>query len=312
MGIYDREYYRQERGGIQLGLPQSVVATLILTNAALWLADGLLFPEGRPISRTLMVPVGSLFQPWLWWQFLTYGFVHAPHPAHLLFNMLGLFFFGRTLEERFGRWEFLRFYLAAIVVAGVVWAALELASGAPLDRPAVGASGGVVATVILFALLYPRATVLLFFVLPVPAWVMGVMLVAFDALGAVQRTGNVAFTAHLAGAAFAFLYFRFQWNLGRLAGRFSSLGDRFRRPPRRPGGGANLRLHEPDDQDLRVDDHDEERAKEEALNREVDRILAKISTQGEASLSRRERRTLQNASREFQRRRQREQQRGEV
>ncbi len=49
----------------------------------------------------------------MWWQFLTYGFVHdISGITHLLFNMVGLYVFGRDVELRMGRMEFLRFYLA--------------------------------------------------------------------------------------------------------------------------------------------------------------------------------------------------------
>ena len=43
VGIYDRDYYRQERSGFSLGAPRSAVATLILINAAVFLADALFF-----------------------------------------------------------------------------------------------------------------------------------------------------------------------------------------------------------------------------------------------------------------------------
>ena len=96
------------------------------------------------------------------------------------------------------------------------------------------------------------------------------------------ESGQIAYTVHLSGAAFAFLYHRLNWNLGRLIpGKLSWRS--FKRRPR-------LRLHAPAEED-------------EDLNAEVDRILAKISQQGESSLTRKERRTLQSASRRFQQKR---------
>ncbi len=93
---------------------------------------------------------------------------------------------------------------------------------------------------------------------------------------------QIAYVVHLAGAGFAFVYFRMGWNFGRLVpNRFSLKWLRMR--PR-------LRLHRPADD-------------EEGLNAEVDRILAKIAREGETSLTRQERKTLISASREFQRRR---------
>ena len=41
----------------------------------------------------------------------------------------------------------------------------------------LGASGAVTAIVLLFVFHYPTRTILLMFVLPVPAWVMGVLII---------------------------------------------------------------------------------------------------------------------------------------
>ena len=290
MGIYDRPYYQDDQPqGLTLRAPQSVVISLIVINVVLWLANGLLTPgQGAylgAISEALAVHSHTLYKPWLWWQFLTYGFVHVNGFQHVAFNMLGLFFLGRAVEQHLGRWEFLRFYLAALVFGSVAWTVANLMPWVPKeDYGLVGASGAVVAVVILFALNFPRQTLLLFFVLPVPAWVVGVMLVVGDMLQATGIAGPryVAYSVHLAGAAFAFLYFYFHWNFGRLVPQGFSLSRLKPRP--------KLRIHDPDDA-------------METLSSEVDRILEKIHREGEASLTRKERRTMENASREFQRRR---------
>jgi hypothetical protein len=97
---------------------------------------------------------------------------------------------------------------------------------------------------------------------------------------------GVANVAHLGGAAFGFVYFRSHINLGRLMPRKLSdiSGSLFRLRPK-------LRIHDPADEVV-------------DLNRQVDEILEKISREGEASLTKKERRTLEDASRRYQRRRQ--------
>ena len=91
----------------------------------------------------------------------------------------------------------------------------------------------------------------------------------------------MAFSVHLAGAAFAFVYYQRGWNLTRLTpGRIP--WPSFRRKPR-------LRIHEP------------EQEPGSDLSAEVDRILEKIYREGEASLTGKERKTLETASREYQR-----------
>jgi hypothetical protein len=55
---------------------------------------------------------------------------------------------------------------------------------------------------------------------------------------------------------------------------------------------------------LRVHTPEDETDKPGNLSEEVDRILEKISREGEASLTRQERRILETASRQYQKRRQ--------
>ena len=64
----------------------------------------------------------------------------------------------------------------------------------------MGASGGIAAVVILFALNFPYRTILFMFIIPMPMWVFALIIVLI-APGAVNRAGsNVAYTAHLGGA----------------------------------------------------------------------------------------------------------------
>jgi hypothetical protein len=110
---------------------------------------------------------------------------------------------------------------------------------------------------------------------------------------------NVAFTVHLGGAAMALAYHQFRWQLGRLLPRrgwWSRMKNRVGLRPR-------LRVHVPDEEPAGQDSLSG--AGESPLVDEVDRILAKITREGKDSLTRQERRTLENASRQYQRRRQR-------
>jgi hypothetical protein len=135
---------------------------------------------------------------------------------------------------------------------------------------------------ILFAMNYPHQTVLFMFIIPMPMWLLAVILVVMDAYGALGRSGNVAFTAHLGGAAFGYLYYRGRWQISRWipSGNWVS----HLRP-----GGPKLRVHDPDEAD--------------EIDRRVNEILKKINDHGEKSLTWRERRFMQKASREYQKRR---------
>jgi membrane associated rhomboid family serine protease len=286
MGLYDRDYLREEEG-FHLGggqLFQSMTTKIVVVTSAIYLVH-LLLPQLELMERMEASPE-SLAKPWLWWQLLTAGFAHDPRNInHILFNMFCLWFGGQQVERVRGSVEFLLFYLAAIVFGNVLFAARGLLFLPPIEwHPVVGASGGVVAVLILFVCYFPNSTLLLFFVIPVKGWVFGVILIAMDVLGALGSRDNVAYDVHLAGAAFALAYWRLGWSFSRLAPRaaLDSLTTWFSRP--------RLKVHRPESDARRLD-------------AEADRILAKLHAQGEASLTARERRTLEEYSRRLRDRR---------
>ena len=298
MGIYDRDYYRQEQRSSPFShAPRTVVGWLIAVNVVVWLVDGLVVPG---LCRSMGVHVDTLTRPLLWWQYLTAGFAHAPGVQHILFNMLVLYFLGRDIEDLCGPKEFLRLYLVTVVVANIAWNVVNMLTGTPvavviggvpIRLVEFGASGALAGIVVLYALHFPRRTLLLFFVIPVPAWLLGVMAVGYDIFGAMGGAEpNVAYSAHLAGAAFALAYYKLGWNFTRLTeGRFQWF-----RLPVWFSGKPRLRVHRPKDEP-------EEGALDADLTREVDRILEKIGREGEANLTAKERRTLETASRQYRR-----------
>jgi membrane associated rhomboid family serine protease len=302
VSIYDRDYIRRPQQSSAFSkLPQTVVGWLIVANFAVFIAD-LFTPEtrgGHWLSDCLAVHVYTLARPWYWWQFLTAGFTHSPLDFwHILGNMFALFIFGRDIEYRYGSKEFLRIYLATLIVANVAWAVIGNLTN--LGSGVYGASGAIAGIVVLYAFNFPRQMFLLFFVIPVPAWLLGVLLVGMDMLGALgARPGsNVAYPVHLAGAAFALAYYQLHWNL-------TSFFDIFSRPAAwlssLARGKPRLHVHRPDRDSSEPPQPRQESPSE--LSREVDRILEKIYRDGEASLTPQERQTLETASREYQKRR---------
>ena len=188
---------------------QSFVIIAIIANVALFFADFIFGGKDYALRNAMEVNPDTIVQPWMYWKFLTYGFAHG-NMNHLLFNMLGLFFFGRAVENRVGKFEFLRFYLAAIVLGGIVWSVHAFFFGGP-GVGVIGASGGVVAVTMLFIVWYPQAEILLMMVLPVKAWVLGLVMIAGNLFG--MGSSRTAFDVHLVGIAFAIAYFYFNWNL---------------------------------------------------------------------------------------------------
>lgn len=283
MGVYDRDYYRdsQDPGGSHTG-QRTMVTNLVILNVAIFLLDWVFGGREHALTQALAIRPDVLSQPWLWWKFLTYGFTHET-VDHILWNMLGLWMLGREVEDVYGRKEFLWIYLSALTLGSVVWCLREYFQVGPVHQLLlVGASGAVTAIVLLFVFQFPKRTILLFMVLPVPAWVLGVIIIGGNLSGVIDTspTGNVAYDVHLVGAAFAAGYYYLGWNLGRWIPHPNWL----RRPTFRLRRRPPLKIHDPGES---IGPRDEE----------ADRILAKVGREGLDGLTADERRILEDYSR---------------
>lgn len=291
MSIYDRDYYRDDRRKTRRSTNPlagfSAVGLIVLLNVAFFLVNGLFFSNNW-LTEHMVMTSETLSHPAQWYRLLAYGFAHDPSSLnHILGNMITLFFLGRLVEMRYGKREFLLIYFLSVVLCGLVWGALRLGGGS--NAAMLGASGAISTIVILFAMNFPRVQVLLFFFIPMPAWILGVLYIVLDAMGVLGGTSMVAHDVHLTGAAFAAVYFlshmNFSRTLGRMGSRFGI--SRFKKKPSvrvvRPGSESSLPA---------------------SMQEDVDRILRKITAQGERSLTDQERATLRRASEEYQRRNQ--------
>ena len=135
------------------------------------------------------------------WQLLTYSALHA-NLAHLAFNMLGLFMFGRDVERVLGARRILMLYAVSVASGGVVQeiTALLMTTDA---YPTIGASAGIFGVLFAYALLFPqRRVVLLFPPVPMPAWLFATSYALFELLlGVTHESSGVAHFAHLGGMA---------------------------------------------------------------------------------------------------------------
>ncbi len=131
------------------------------------------------------------------YRIFTSSFLHA-NPAHLLLNMLTLFFFGPEVERILGKLGFLVVYFGAIVVSGIV--SLKVNRNNPLYA-SIGASDAVSGVVLSFCCFYPFQPLYLMFIpIPIPAILYGVLFMAISAQ-LMERTNRViAHEGHLGGA----------------------------------------------------------------------------------------------------------------
>jgi membrane associated rhomboid family serine protease len=139
------------------------------------------------------------------WTPVTYMFTHGGM-SHIIYNMLGLFFFGPQLERRMGSWEFLTFYLVSGVVSGLFSLVVYILWGQNVFL--VGASGAIFAVLLAFAVYYPNAVVYLFFVIPIRTKVLVPLFAVLELAQEVfSINGGIGHLTHLAGFGVAFLYF---------------------------------------------------------------------------------------------------------
>jgi membrane associated rhomboid family serine protease len=149
------------------------------------------------------------------WTVVTSAYSHMDL-MHLLINMFVLWSFGVALERLWGRRTFIQFYMICSIVGSLAHC---MASAWILDGPqipALGASGAVCGLLMAFALHFPRSRILLLGIVPVPAMVGVIGLVAFDVWGLINQSKGGGFgighAAHLggglAGGLFWFGYLR--------------------------------------------------------------------------------------------------------
>jgi len=258
--------------------PTPVVKWLLILNFAFFCLQGIFAFISNPMFQAFLQLSAAGVKQGCLWQFFTYMFLHAG-PLHLIFNLLMLYVFGNEVEYEIGPRKFLQMYLLGGVVGGMLWFLFNFNNPVPM----IGASGAIYAVIIAFGTLFPDRpiTLLLFFVLPVT------MLARYWAIVAVgisvvflmsSDQDNVAHLAHLGGMAVGYLFIKalhHSWRMPRL-----NLTKTF-------DSSKNLRLvkRQPSESVLETD----------FISKKIDPILDKIAEHGINSLTREERKLLEEA-----------------
>ncbi|CAN5624592.1 rhomboid family intramembrane serine protease [soil metagenome] len=144
------------------------------------------------------------------WTLVTAVFSHNAL-VHLFVNMIVLVSFGPALERVMGSGRFVLFYLLAGATGSLAHAVVSnFLIGSPAQA-ALGASSALAGVLLFFSLAYPKARVLFFFVIPVPALVAALLFVGLDIWGlTMQIEGGglpIGHGAHLGGALTGMLYY---------------------------------------------------------------------------------------------------------
>ncbi len=283
MGLYDRDYTQADFHSQYRRAPQMrmhfpritpVVKSLLIINFAVFFAGALFLP--RNISVPGFPQPLNFFEKWFSvfpnsfasvlqvWRLITYQFLHA-NIMHILFNMLGLYFLGPTLERHWGSKKFLIFYLSCGVAGGLFYTFL-VALKFLWSGPMIGASGAILGMLAACAILFPQFVVFIF-LFPVPIRVAAVGLTIMYFFFVITRGANAGgHAAHLAGMAAGAIYvFSHSWR-------------------------SKFKLK------IGAGQWKKKMAEQRNLQFEVDRILKKVHDHGMHSLTHKEKKILKQAT----------------
>jgi membrane associated rhomboid family serine protease len=271
-----------------------MVFIIIILNTAIFVVQSILeFYRLFPVAKYFYLSIQGIEQGYFW-QLITFQFLHGG-VFHLLMNLLGIYMFGRTLEDALGRAGFLRLYLLSGLAGGMLQMVVAFLFPRVFGGAVVGASGGVFGLIAAFATLYPNQplTMLIAFVIPLEMrakWLLAI-LGGLALFGLLVPTDNIAHAAHLGGLLLGIAYVRWGERAGETLYSLKRLLPRKREPV--------LVLHpvDPSQPQRRrpVAAPLEEPVTDDFITREVDPILDKISAYGIQSLTEQERKTLERA-----------------
>lgn len=129
------------------------------------------------------------------------GFLHADFP-HLIFNMLTLYFFAPVVIAYLGNFSFALIYLGSLIFGSLLTMVLHKNE---YGYRAVGASGAVTGVLYSAILLQPDMMLGIFFIIPIPAYLFGILYLLYSIYGMKAKNDNIGHTAHFGGAVGGYL-----------------------------------------------------------------------------------------------------------
>jgi membrane associated rhomboid family serine protease len=124
------------------------------------------------------------------------AFLHADI-AHLAFNMITLYFFAPVVIGYLGSLSFVIVYFGSLVCGSLL---TILFHKDDYNYRAVGASGAVTGVLYSAILLQPDMMLGIFFIIPMPAYLFGILYLLYSIYGMRAKNDNIGHTAHFGGA----------------------------------------------------------------------------------------------------------------
>jgi membrane associated rhomboid family serine protease len=176
----------------------------------------------------------------------------------------------REIEQRWGTFAFLRYYLVCGAGAGIT----QWLVGMHSTVPVIGASGAIFGVLLAYGLLFPDRQILLWFVIPIPARYLVVLFGFIELVGAAAGPADgVARFAHLGGLVTGLVYLK---------------SETWAWPIRRRFGAIRKKQAE---KATRAESEDRE-----ARQAVIDGILEKIQSEGMGALTEKEKKILHDAA----------------
>jgi len=275
---FDRDAHPQG-GGLQSwfgGMPplSKAVKWIIIANVGVFILCQLTGGPRSPVFELLAMRTDLVLRGQVW-RLLTFTYLHDQLGlSHILFNMLGLYLLGVPLERHWGSRRFFLFYTMGGVAAVLLYVLVTAFGWLPPYARLVGASGNILAVLGACAVLFPQFRLILVF-FPVPIRTAVALFVVWFVFNLWTRGANAGGDAcHLAGIAFGIVWvYRGQ--------AWTRKWQQWHGNIKRAGWEARRR------EALRLEE-------------EVDRILDKVKQEGINSLTRREKKLLEEATKQKQ------------
>jgi membrane associated rhomboid family serine protease len=208
------------------------------------------------------------------WQPFTYMFFHAPYYSsvgisHILLNMLGLWVFGRELEQAWGKSKFLKYYFLTGIGSGLITYLFQINS----DNPVIGASGAVYGILLAYGISFPNRMLYIWGLIPVRSIWLVVIMGSIAFFGLLGRADGISHVTHISGMFIGYILIKKKWQLADIIFAMRKKTVEFQ-----------------------VQRKEDRALKKKYINRDIDIILEKIKEVGFSGLSNEEQSKLYEAS----------------
>ena len=259
------------------------IKILVSINFAIYLLQSISGKEEVFFKLFGLVP-STFISDLMLWQPFTYMFLHAPFYSsvgisHILLNMLGLWVFGRELEQAWGRSRFLKYYFITGIGSGLITYLFQMSS----DNPVIGASGAVYGILLAYGISYPNRMLYIWGIIPVKSMWLVIIMGSIAFFGVMGNADGISHVTHISGMAIGYLLLKKSW-------RWKDVLFAIRKKTI----------------EFQVQRHEEKHIKVNMLQKDIDVILEKIQKLGFSGLSDEEKSKLYEASKKMSKDRQRD------